>query len=40
MYYQLEIGTYGSKEKLNLALENISDAISTNTPLLFAFNMS
>lgn len=35
MYYQLEIGTYGSKEKLNLALENISDAISTNTPLLY-----
>jgi len=35
MYYQLEISTYGSKEKVNLALENISDAISTNTPLLY-----
>lgn len=35
MYYQLEIGTYGNKEKLNLALESVSDAISTNTPLLY-----
>lgn len=35
MYYLLEIETYGGKKKINLALGNISEAISTSTPLLY-----